>query len=97
MSQRGMNLGLFLQSVHRSEKPWAVTLQEDREAVLLADRLGLCKVWIGEYFSTRAEQIPSPLMFLAPVIATCSHFSTQKRRSRLWLFQYRKPLVLLGK
>jgi hypothetical protein len=36
-------------------------------------------------------------MFLAPVIATCSHFSTQKRRSRLWLFQYRKPLVLLGK
>ena len=60
-----MNLGLFLQPVHRSEKPWAIALREDRETVLLADRLGLCEVWIGEHFSTRAEQIPSPLMFLA--------------------------------
>jgi alkanesulfonate monooxygenase SsuD/methylene tetrahydromethanopterin reductase-like flavin-dependent oxidoreductase (luciferase family) len=72
MSQRGMNLGLFLQPVHRSEKPWAIALQEDRETVLLAERLGLCEVWIGEHFSTRAEQIPSPLMFLATLIQETS-------------------------
>ena len=63
-----MELGLFLQPVHRSEKLWRIALQEDRETVLLAEQLGFSEVWIGEHFSTKAEQIPAPLMFLATLI-----------------------------
>ena len=67
-----MELGLFLQPVHRSGKPWGTALQEDRETVLLADQLGFSEVWIGEHYSTKAEQIPAPLMFLATLIQETS-------------------------
>lgn len=63
-----MNLGLFLMPVHRPEKPWIQALREDREAIVQADRLGLAEVWVGEHFSSKAEQIPSPLMFLASLM-----------------------------
>ena len=67
-----MELGLFLQPVHRSGKLWGTALQEDRETVLLADQLGFGEVWIGEHYSTKAEQIPAPLMFLATLIQETS-------------------------
>jgi alkanesulfonate monooxygenase SsuD/methylene tetrahydromethanopterin reductase-like flavin-dependent oxidoreductase (luciferase family) len=63
-----MKLGLFLMPLHKPEKPWKQTLREDREAVIQADRLGLSEVWIGEHFSTKSEQIPSAMMFLASLI-----------------------------
>ncbi|GIT24707.1 MAG: hypothetical protein CM1200mP41_07510 [Gammaproteobacteria bacterium] len=65
--------GLFTQPVHRAEKPWATALAEDRESVLLAEKLGFSEVWIGEHFSPKGpEQIPSPLMFLASLIEQTS-------------------------
>jgi alkanesulfonate monooxygenase SsuD/methylene tetrahydromethanopterin reductase-like flavin-dependent oxidoreductase (luciferase family) len=72
MSDHSMELGLFLQPVHRNEKPWGTALQEDRETVLLAEQLGFSEVWIGEHYSTKAEQIPAPLMFLATLIQETS-------------------------
>ena len=63
-----MKLGLFMMPLHRPEKAWPQALAEDREAVLLAEQLGFTEVWIGEHFSTKAEQIPSPMMFLATLI-----------------------------
>jgi len=67
-----MNLGFFTMPLHRPEKPWGRALAEDREAVLLAERLGFSEVWIGEHFSTKAEQIPAPLVFLATLIEQTS-------------------------
>ncbi len=67
-----MELGLFLQPVHRNEKPWGTALQEDRKTVLLAEQLEFSEVWIGEHYSTKAEQIPAPLMFLATLIQETS-------------------------
>ena len=63
-----MELGLFAQPVHRPEKPWLQALDEDREAIILADQLGFSEAWIGEHFTTKAEQIPSPLMFMATLL-----------------------------
>ena len=63
-----MELGLFFMPVHRPEKPWQVALEEDRQAALLADQTGYREVWMGEHFSTKVEQVPSPLMFLATLI-----------------------------
>ena len=72
MIDRSMDLGLFLQPVHRNEKLWGTALQEDRETVLLAEQLEFSEVWIGEHYSTKAEQIPAPLMFLATLIQETS-------------------------
>jgi alkanesulfonate monooxygenase SsuD/methylene tetrahydromethanopterin reductase-like flavin-dependent oxidoreductase (luciferase family) len=72
MKDHSMELGLFLQPVHRTEKSWGTALQEDRETVLLAEQLGFSEVWIGEHYSTKAEQIPAPLMFLATLIQETS-------------------------
>ncbi len=63
-----MDLGLFMMPLHRPEKAWSQALAEDREAVLIAEGLGYTEVWIGEHFSSKAEQIPSPMMFLATLI-----------------------------
>lgn len=63
-----MDLGLFMMPLHRPGKPWAQALAEDREAVILADRLGFSEVWVGEHFTTKVEQIPSPLMFFSSLL-----------------------------
>ena len=60
-----MDLGLFFMPLHRPSKPWAQALEEDRRAILLADSLGYTEAWVGEHFTSKAEQIPSPLLFLA--------------------------------
>jgi alkanesulfonate monooxygenase SsuD/methylene tetrahydromethanopterin reductase-like flavin-dependent oxidoreductase (luciferase family) len=41
------------------------TLPEDREAVLLADRLGFVEAFVGEHITDLAENVTSCLMFLA--------------------------------
>ena len=41
------------------------TLAEDREAILLADRLGYTEAYVGEHVTDLAENITSCLMFLA--------------------------------
>ncbi len=63
-----MNLGLLLMPLHRSEKSWSLALSEDRETILLAESLGYTEAWVGEHFSAKAEQIPSPMMFLATLL-----------------------------
>jgi alkanesulfonate monooxygenase SsuD/methylene tetrahydromethanopterin reductase-like flavin-dependent oxidoreductase (luciferase family) len=45
-------------------KAWE-TYAEDREAILLADRLGYCEALVGEHVTDLAENVTSCLMFLA--------------------------------
>jgi len=48
--------------------PWrqpVETLAEDREAILLADKLGYCEALVGEHVTDLAENVTSCLMFLA--------------------------------
>jgi len=60
-----MKLGMFMMPVHPpTRQPWE-TLAEDREAVLLADRLGYCEAFVGEHVTDLAENVTSCLMFLA--------------------------------
>jgi len=63
-----MELGYFAMPLHPPTRDWAEVLQENREAVILADKLGYSEAWIGEHFSTTSEPIVSPLMFLSTVI-----------------------------
>ncbi|MSP67563.1 MAG: LLM class flavin-dependent oxidoreductase, partial [Alphaproteobacteria bacterium] len=64
-----MKVGMFAMPMHDPVRPYLQTLREDQEAVRLADRLGYSEFWVGEHFTSKAEQITSPLIFLATMIA----------------------------
>jgi alkanesulfonate monooxygenase SsuD/methylene tetrahydromethanopterin reductase-like flavin-dependent oxidoreductase (luciferase family) len=60
-----MKLATFMMPLHPpGRSPWQ-TLAEDREAILLADRLGYCEAFVGEHITDLAENVTSCLMFLA--------------------------------
>jgi len=63
-----MHLGYFAMPLHPSTRDWGSVLQENRTAVVLADKLGYSEAWIGEHITTASEPITSPLLFLATVI-----------------------------
>jgi alkanesulfonate monooxygenase SsuD/methylene tetrahydromethanopterin reductase-like flavin-dependent oxidoreductase (luciferase family) len=64
-----MRLGYFTMPVHPMERNWAQTLQEDREAVMLADRLGFHDAFVGEHLTDACETITNSMMFLATLIS----------------------------
>ena len=62
-----MKLGFFTMPMHPPGRDYTQTLKEDREAVLLADRLGYSEALIGEHVADSCETIPSCLTFIASV------------------------------
>jgi len=50
-----------------SREPWQ-TYAEDREAIILADRLGYAEALVGEHVTDLAENVTSCLMFLATLV-----------------------------
>jgi alkanesulfonate monooxygenase SsuD/methylene tetrahydromethanopterin reductase-like flavin-dependent oxidoreductase (luciferase family) len=60
-----MKLGYFTMPLHPVGRDWRQTLQEDREAILLAERLGFEEAFIGEHITDLAETITSCLIFIA--------------------------------
>jgi alkanesulfonate monooxygenase SsuD/methylene tetrahydromethanopterin reductase-like flavin-dependent oxidoreductase (luciferase family) len=60
-----MKLGYFTMPIHPSTRNYTQTLKEDREAILLADRLGYVEAFIGEHVTDVCETIPSCLSFIA--------------------------------
>ena len=69
--QTPLKLGFFIQPVHPPSRPYADVLREDREAVVLADRLGYCEAFIGEHLVDAAETITSSLAFIASMADAC--------------------------
>ena len=65
-----LKLGFFIQPVHPPSRPYADVLREDREAVVLADRLGYREAFIGEHLVDSAETITSSLAFIAHLAGT---------------------------
>lgn len=63
-----MKLAYFSMPVHPMERDWVQTLKEDREAVILADKLGYVDAFIGEHLTDKAETITNSFQFLATLI-----------------------------
>ncbi len=63
-----MQLGYFTMPLHPPGRNYLETLKEDREAIILADRLGFVEAYVGEHTTDLAETIPSCLMFLASLV-----------------------------
>lgn len=64
-----MELGIFLMPLHPPGRNVTETLKEDREAVLLADRLGFAEAFVGEHITDAAETVTSSMIFLSSLLA----------------------------
>src|SRR5438309_8709014 len=63
-----MRLGYFTMPLHPLHRDPAVTLQEDRDAVILADKLGFHDAFVGEHLTDRCENVTNSFIFLATLI-----------------------------
>ena len=63
-----MRLGYFAMPLHPLGRDWSETLEEDRQAVILADKLGFHDAFIGEHLTDKHENITNSLLFLATLI-----------------------------
>ena len=54
--------------VHPLQRDYAQTLREDREAIILADRLGFHDAFVGEHLTDKAENVTNSMLFLATLI-----------------------------
>ena len=68
MMKPTMKLGIFMMPVHPLHRSPTETLREDREAVILADKLGFHDVFVGEHLTDKAENITNSMLFLATLI-----------------------------
>src|SRR3569832_704911 len=64
-----MRLGYFSMPVHSIDRSWSETLDEDREAIILADRLGFYDAFMGEHLTDKAEHITNSMIFNASLIS----------------------------
>jgi len=60
-----MKYSTFMMPLHPPGRNVTETLQEDREAVILADRLGFSEAYVGEHVTDAAETVTSNMIFLA--------------------------------
>jgi alkanesulfonate monooxygenase SsuD/methylene tetrahydromethanopterin reductase-like flavin-dependent oxidoreductase (luciferase family) len=63
-----MRLGYFAMPVHPLHRDYTGTLKEDREAIILADKLGFHDAFIGEHLADKAENIVNSMLFQATLI-----------------------------
>ena len=63
-----MRLGYFTMPVHPASRNPTDTLREDREIIILADKLGYYDAFVGEHLTDLVENITSSMMFQATLI-----------------------------
>jgi alkanesulfonate monooxygenase SsuD/methylene tetrahydromethanopterin reductase-like flavin-dependent oxidoreductase (luciferase family) len=63
-----MQLGYFTMPLHPPERDYTTTLKEDRDAIILAEKLGFLEAFVGEHVTDRAETITSSLVFIASLL-----------------------------
>ena len=63
-----MRLGYFTMPLHPAHRPPSLTLQEDREAIILADRLGFHDAFVGEHLTEKSENVTNSFIFLASLV-----------------------------
>lgn len=64
-----MKLGMFMMPFHMDHRETHDTYDEDIFKSVLADQLGFEELWIGQHFTCNYENIASPMIFLAALIA----------------------------
>ena len=64
-----MKLAMFMMPVHPPGKNYPQSLREDREAIILADKLGFEEAYVGEHVTDAAETVTHCMTFLASLVS----------------------------
>jgi len=64
-----MRLGYFTMPMHPQGRDPTETLQEDRQSIILADKLGFHDAFVGEHLTENTENITNSMLFLATLIS----------------------------
>ena len=78
-----MRLGYFTMPMHPEGRSPTDTLQEDREAIILADLLGFHDAFVGEHLTERTENITNSMLFLATLISDTKNIKLATGTSNL--------------
>ena len=89
-----MRLGYFTMPMHPLERSPTDTLREDREAIILADKLGFHDAFVGEHLTERSENITNSLLFLATLI---SETKTIKLATGTTNLSQQHPVIIASK
>ena len=57
-----MKLGFFTMPIHPLDRNHTQTLKEDRETIILCDKLGFYDAFVGEHLADSAETITNSLI-----------------------------------
>ena len=68
-----MRLGLFMMRLHPSYRAIAECYDRDIDQLVLADKLGFDEAWLGEHFTEKWENAPSPDLLIAKALALTKH------------------------
>ncbi|SFP20310.1 MULTISPECIES: LLM class flavin-dependent oxidoreductase [Actinomadura] len=63
-----MRLGYFAMPMHPAGRGWTATLEEDRQAIMLADELGFHDAFMGEHLTDLYENVTNSMLFMATLI-----------------------------
>ena len=67
-----MRLGYFTMPMHPLDTDYTTILKQDREAIILCDKLGYYDAFVGEHLSEDAENITNAMLFLGTLLDTAS-------------------------
>lgn len=88
-----VKLGYFAQPIHPQTRDYLGVLNENIEAVILADRLGYEEALFGEHFTDLCEPITSALMFVARLIPVTRTIKLGSMTTNLPVYH---PVMLAG-
>jgi len=71
-----MQLGYFSFPVHPKNKSLVKCFEEDKNAILLIDKLGFKEAFIGEHLTDQHERISSSLLFISSLIHKTKNIKT---------------------
>jgi len=77
--------------MHPAERDWSETLEEDRQGIMLADKLGFHDAFIGEHLADGCETITNSLMFIASLIHNTKQIKLATGTSNL---SYMHPVLI---
>jgi len=86
-----MRLGYFTMPVHPQHRVWADTLDEDRQAIILADKLGFHDAFVGEHLTDQVENVTNSMIFLASLIPATTQIRLGTGTSNL---SYMHPVLI---
>ena len=78
-----MRLGYFTMPLHPAQRAPSQTLDEDREAIILADRLGFYDAFVGEHLTEKSENVTNSFIFLASLVHATQHIKLATGTSNL--------------